>query len=230
MKRTNVEMLKVVARALGEIREQVVFVGGATVQFYTSSPGTPEPRPTFDVDCIVAIASRAQYNRLEETIRSKGFQNDQSNDAPLCRWMYDDITLDLMPANSSVLGFTNEWYDGAIWNSVNQTLEDGQNIRIPSTPYFFATKLSALKNRGMADLRTSKDLEDIVYVLNNRVTACEEIQNADDKVRTYLRESFQNLLSEASINEAVAAVLDYGESSEARDRVMKMMKLIGSQN
>lgn len=52
MKQTNLEMLKIVAGALGDTCEQVVFVGGATVQFYATSPGAPEPRPTVDVDCI----------------------------------------------------------------------------------------------------------------------------------------------------------------------------------
>jgi predicted nucleotidyltransferase len=205
-----------------------VFVGGATVQFYASSPGAPEPRPTLDVDCIVAIASRAQYHRLEAAIRTKGFRNDQSDGAPLCRWIYDDIKLDLMPANLSILGFANEWYEEAIRNAINQTLEDGHNIRIPSVPYFFATKLEALNNRGMADLRTSKDLEDIVFVLNHRATSYEEIQKADDMVRSYVRESFQNLLSDASIDEAIASVLDYGESKAAHDRVLKVMRFIGS--
>lgn len=49
MKRTNLEMLRRVARALGEIVDQVVFVGGATVQFYATRSGAPEPCPTLDV-------------------------------------------------------------------------------------------------------------------------------------------------------------------------------------
>lgn len=228
MKRTNLEMLEIVARALGEIRDQVVFVGGATVQFYATRSGAPEPRPTLDVDCIVAIASRAQYGKLEDAIRAKGFRNDQSDGAPLCRWIYDDIKLDLMSTDPNVLGFTNEWYDEGIRNAIEHPLEGNLTIRILSAPYFFATKLAALKNRGMADLRTSKDLEDIVFALNHRAAANEEIQKADENVRSYLRDSFQKLLSEASISEAVAAVLDYGESGETHTRVMKVMRLIGS--
>ena len=228
MKRTNLEMLKVVAGALGEIRDQVVFVGGATVQLYATWSGAPEPRPTLDVDCIVATASRAQYNKLEEAIRARGFRNDQSDGTPLCRWIYDDIKLDLMSTDPTVLGFANEWYDDGIRNAIDQALEDGPSIRILSAPYFFATKLAALKNRGMADLRTSEDLEDIVFVLNHRAAAYGETQKSDDNVRTYLRESFKKLLSEASINEAIAAVLDYGESRETHKRVMEVMRLIGS--
>ncbi len=227
MKRTNLEMLTIIAKALEEIRDQVVFVGGATVQFYATRAGAPEPRPTLDVDCIVAVASRVQYNKLEEAVRAKGFRNDKSEGAPLCRWIFNDIKLDLMPSDTSALGFTNEWYDGGIRNAIQQTIEDGPTIRILSTPYFFATKLAALRNRGMADLRTSKDLEDVVFVLNHRATAYEEIQAAGESVRSYLRESFQMLLSQGSIDEAVAAVLDYGESRETHRRVMRAMGMIG---
>jgi predicted nucleotidyltransferase len=228
MKRTNLEMLTIIAKALEEIRDQVVFVGGATVQFYATRSGAPEPRPTLDVDCIVAVASRVQYNKLDEAVRAKGFRNDQSEGAPLCRWIYDDIKLDLMPTDTNALGFTNEWYDEGIRNAIDQVLEDGPTIRILSAPYFFATKLVALRSRGMTDLRTSKDLEDLVFVLNHRATAYEEIQNTGERVRAYLRESFQDILQEPSIDEAVAAVLDYGESQDTHNRVMRVMELIGS--
>ena len=80
----------------------------------------------------------------------------------------------------------------------------------------------------MTELRASKDLEDVVFVLNYRAAAYEEIQKAEDNVRGYLRKSFQELLSEASINEAIAAVLDFGKSKETHDRVMPLIRLVGS--
>jgi len=228
MKRSNIEMLKTVARALGDVRDQIVFVGGATVQLYVTSLSAPEARPTMDVDCIVATASRTRYHELEQVIRSRGFRNDQSDGAPLCRWVYDDIKLDLMSTDSEILGFTNEWYEDGIRHAIELTLDENLRIRILDTPYFFATKVAALKNRGMADLRTSNDLEDIVFVLNNRSEVFEEIRNTEEKVQMYLSNSFFELLSMNSIDEAIAAVLDYGEPLGTQRRIRETMERIRS--
>jgi hypothetical protein len=41
----NLEMLQVVAAGLRSLREQVVFVGGATTALYADDPASPEVRP-----------------------------------------------------------------------------------------------------------------------------------------------------------------------------------------
>lgn len=75
-------------------------------------------------------------------------------------------------------------------------------------------------------LRTSHDLEDIVFVLNNRSEVYEEIRNTENKVRTYLSNSFLELLSMDSIDEAIAAVLDYGEPLGTQRRIRETMERI----
>lgn len=74
-KNQNLEMLAVVAKGQGELKEKVAFVGGATIGLYLSDPGTSELRPTDDVDCLVEAASRAKYGELEERLRRLGFQH-----------------------------------------------------------------------------------------------------------------------------------------------------------
>ena len=44
-------MLAVVARGLRDIKDQVVFVGGAIVDLYITDPGGAPLRATDDVDC-----------------------------------------------------------------------------------------------------------------------------------------------------------------------------------
>jgi hypothetical protein len=111
MNGTNRERLKIVARSLGDMCGTMVFLGGATVDLYGTSPAAPSPRPTLDVDCIVEVATTMQLHELEEKLRKKGFVNDRSKDAPICRWICQEIAVDLMPTRSEVLGFTNEWYE-----------------------------------------------------------------------------------------------------------------------
>jgi len=89
----NIQMITTVARRLGNLREKVVFVGGCATGLFITDPAMPEVRVTKDVDVIIDIATRMEYYRLEEDLRSKGFRNDMSEDAPSCRWLVDGIKL-----------------------------------------------------------------------------------------------------------------------------------------
>jgi hypothetical protein len=66
----NIAMLESAADALDEILDEVVFVGGATVELWVTDPAAAEFRPTNDVDVIVEITSRHAYYELEDRLRS----------------------------------------------------------------------------------------------------------------------------------------------------------------
>ena len=57
----NLAALQAVARALGPLRERVVFVGGSTAGLYSTVARAAESRPTVDVDCIIEVAPRMAY-------------------------------------------------------------------------------------------------------------------------------------------------------------------------
>lgn len=86
----NIEMLVRVARGLGDLRPEVVFVGGAVVELFVTDPAAPRPRFTEDVDVVVEITTRAEWSRLGERLRSRGFREDRREGAPICRWMLGD--------------------------------------------------------------------------------------------------------------------------------------------
>jgi hypothetical protein len=106
----NIEMVKTVAHRLGDLREDVVFLGGAVLGLLITDPAASEARPTKDVDLIVDIASRAEYADLETKLRAAGFLNDRSQGAPVCRWLAGDVKVDVMPTDPALLGFGNRWY------------------------------------------------------------------------------------------------------------------------
>jgi hypothetical protein len=99
---------------------------------------------------------------------------------------------------------------------------------VPDVPYFLAIKVAALHNRGIADLRTSSDFEDIVYLLRNRESLVSEIQAVAGSVKQYLADSFTTLLSADQIDEAIASVLDYGEPIGTQRRVRSRIQQISS--
>ena len=65
----NIAMMELVAQRLGgELRQQLVFVGGAVTGLLITDPAQPAIRPTDDVDLIVRAAVRADYQRVEKAI------------------------------------------------------------------------------------------------------------------------------------------------------------------
>jgi hypothetical protein len=225
---TNREHLKIAATMLGDMCNDVVFVGGAVVDLYATNPAAPAPRPTLDVDCIIEIPTRVAYSQLEDALRRKGFVHDQSEGVPLCRWVVRGITIDLMPVDSDILGFTNEWYREGFHHTFTVSLGDGITIRLLESPYFLATKLVAMNSRGIADLRTSLDFEDIVYLLRNRESLPSEISHAEAGVKSYLSKTFGDLRKLSEISEAVAAALEFRVPAGTHAKILSTMELIGA--
>ncbi len=63
----NVRMLELAAEHLGELLDEVVFVGGATVELWITDEAAPEFRPTDDIDVIVEITTTSDYHRFENS-------------------------------------------------------------------------------------------------------------------------------------------------------------------
>jgi hypothetical protein len=185
-------MLETVARVLSQVPTTIVFTGGATISLYLDEAAAPDIRPTDDVDCVVEIISRAEYYRLSDLLRTLGLQESTEPGAPLCRWQYEGILIDVMPCDSSVLGFSNRWYRPGIANSTRYQLPISSQILIFSTPYLLASKIEAFIGRGGGNFYFSSDIEDIVALLDGRLSLFEEVQQADEEVKAFLSTWFRN--------------------------------------
>lgn len=205
----NIVRIKAVYRALENLGNKVVFVGGATVSLYKDRPAS-ETRFTDDVDIVVELLKYADYANIEDQLRKKGFVNDIESGV-ICRYKINGIIVDVMPTNENILGFNNQWYTDGFQNSVEYPLTENESVRIFSSVYFIASKLDAFNDRGNGDGRTSSDFEDIVYVLNNRTVIWEEMKNAPAPVKTFFKEQFQKLVAEDYLYEWISVHLDYNE-------------------
>lgn len=173
----NLAMIHHVAVRLGDLVERVVFLGGATTTLLITDAAASDVRPTKDVDIIVEIATTAEYHRLAERLRGLGFSEDASEGAPLCRWLVDDIVVDVMPTDEASLGFSNRWYREAFEHAALRSVE-GVHIRVVTAPFFLATKIEAFKERGRGDFMASHDLEDIIALVDGRRELLEEVTSA----------------------------------------------------
>src|SRR5260370_6443664 len=217
MANPNLQLLMDAAKLLGPILGELVFVGGcATALLITDTAAAADVRPTFDVDAIAEITSYAAYAQFSERLRKLGFQEDARDGAPLCRWRQKTTTLDVMPLDEKILGFSNTWYRPAMDQAEERELEKGLKIRLVAPVYFCASKLEAFAGRGKNDFHASRDLEDMIAVVDGRAELVGEIQVAASDVRSYLAKEIKKLTSSREFNDALPGHLPPDAASQAR--------------
>lgn len=190
----NLPHLRHIAESLGELREQMVFVGGAVAGLLVTDPLAVAVRATRDVDAVVN-ANRALFHRIEEAVAERGFARDVNSDV-ICRWVHKEsgVLFDLMPVQPEVLGFSNRWYPYAVETAVSLDLGAGVTIRLVSAVAFVATKLEAFAGRGNGDFISSHDLEDVLNIVDGREELADEMAAAPTELRQAVAAAFSRLL------------------------------------
>ena len=217
----NLEILTTAVEQLGELVDELVFLGGCATGLLITDPVAPPIRITRDVDAIVQVMSLSDYHVLELRLRAQGFVEDMSADAPVCRWKGSDVILDIMPTDARILGFGNEWYEAASKNANSITLTSGKVIRMVSAPYFLITKLEAFSGRGNGDYLMSHDIEDIVAVLDGRPRVFDEILQADPSLAAELISRLSSLVEDESFVNAVVGHMP--SDGPSQDRVSEIL-------
>jgi hypothetical protein len=220
----NLVRLATAAEKLEPLLDQIAFVGGCVTGLLLTDPAAAAVRPTLDVGAIVAIGSYVEFTLLENRLRDLGFRQPHSEGTPTCRWAIGDLILDLMPTDSSILGFGNRWYSPALEHA-QKTRIGGYEIRMITAPYFLATKLEAFHTRGKNDFRMSHDLEDIVTVTDGRPELVDEVHLSPADLQEYLGDQFRDLLSNRDFLEALPGhLLPDAASQERFGLVIRRMK------
>ena len=102
--------------------------------------------------------------------------------------------VDFMP-DDDTLGFSNQWYKQALLTADDYAITDNINIRLVSPVFFVATKLEAYKGRGNNDPLESRDIEDLLNIIDGREVLPEEIKQAHEKIKSFIAVEFTNLLN-----------------------------------
>jgi len=212
----NLEILETTVHRLGSVADKMVFLGGCATGLLLTDPAVPPIRGTQDVDVIVEVASLLDYHRLTEKLRGRGFVEDLSSEAPICRWKTEDAILDVMPTDPQILGFGNQWFAPAFAAAKNFILPSGTRIRLLPAPYFLATKLEAFDYRCNGDYLLSRDMEDIVAVLDGRPEIVSEVKMAESGLRNYLVERFFELSRDIYFTDSLPGHLPPDIASQAR--------------
>lgn len=221
------DMILRVATALGEnLLKRTAFVGGVTTGLFVTDDFAREGvRFTDDVDLIVDIVGPGDWVQLQAELRRRGFRESPEDDV-VCRMRLGDLKVDFMPDDEGILGFSNRWYSLGLETAVDHPLTDDITIRVLTAPLFLATKLEALRGRGSDDLLMSRDLEDILLLLDGRPTLVEEVAGAPTEVIEYLANEFAQLMRHSDFESAVEGNMrgDAGRIGLIRNRIAEIIR------
>ncbi len=224
---TEIELrLQAVAESLPSILDRLVFVGGGVTEILISDSAGRKPRPTEDLDCIIEVASRVEYYKLEDHLRSAGYCNDPNIPSIICRWIKGSLILDIMPTLEGILGFTNIWYKDAVANPLPRLLPNGINVNIIHPVYYIATKTEAFRSRGKNDFRASHDFEDIIALINGRAELVSEMKSAKQDVLQAMRDFWLPQIDSANMIASIKEHLDAYEDVENTSLVIERFKQI----
>jgi len=216
MAQTQVELLEIAARTLEPLLPEIVFVGGCATALFVTDPSAARARVTYDVDVIAEIVSYVEYVAFSEHLRALGLEEDTREGAPVCRWRHGELTLDVMPLDATILGFSNRWYPDALREAETIALPSGRLLRVIAAPLFLATKIEAFKSRGNEDYFAIRDLEDVVTIIDGRASLAGEVRGSSGDVRTYLAQAINKLLSEPRFLDALPGYLLPDPANQAR--------------
>ena len=201
----SIEAIKRIARALGVLNDQIVYVGGAVAGLYADDPGAQEVRPTKDVDIVLEIASSLELEAFRQQLEERSIYFAKDSNI-MCRFTYHNILLDVMATKEIDWAPTNPWFKAGFDYSEIYRLDE-VTIKIMPVAYYLASKFTAFKERGK-DPRTSPDFEDIVYVLDNRTTLIQDILKSENDVQMFLIAEFKTISNNTFFQEAVLAHLE----------------------
>jgi len=150
--------------------------------------------------------------------------------APLCRYVHDTLTLDVMPTEPA-LGFSNRWYPHAHRTAANHEISvagmDPLTIRVVSAASFIATKLVSYSDRGKGD-RYHRDLEDIIVLVDGRPSLFEELEAELAELRRYVSDEITRLLAD-DLEQYVPGHLPGDPGNQARvPIVMTRLRRLGA--
>lgn len=219
------EQLRTAAVALGDLNAQVVYLGGATIELWVTDPAARPPRVTYDVDVVIEVTTLAGYAEFQERLRRRGFREDIESGV-ICRWQHPatGLTLDAVPVRHELAGFSGQWLPDAAAAATEIPLVDDIRIRAVPAPWLLILKLEAFADRGNDDVLQSRDLEDIVLLIDGRDTLQTELTALPRDARRYAQDRLQALLTHRLIDYAIEGALT-GPDSRSRATTVTLPRL-----
>lgn len=216
----TIESLRVVARYFNGLDIPYTILGASVLPLLVDDPSVLEIRPTLDIDLSVQVVTLPEFYELEERLRGLGFRHDTREGAPICRWLVEGVTVDVMPTESAIFGMASEWFHEAVTSATKMELGEGVRAPVITRPCFLATKLTAYRDRGAKDPYMSKDLEDIVTLFDGSQEAERLLSEGSAPLQNFIEGAMQAHLEDPEFVEAVEGCFRADPVSRERSRIV----------
>lgn len=218
-----------VARALAPIREQrFVFAGASILPLLLDDPAAPPPRFTVDVDAAVNVLTYSQWERLQSRLRECGVVvrgNPAVGKGRICLFHLDEIEVDIMPVRLQLILPPSRMLELGFQFAEPHQLADDLEILALSAPGLLAAKLEAFGDRGAHDPAISKDLDDIVALLDRRLGVGAEVSGAPAEMRHFIAVVMTRLLGDGHVRDVISDLL---RDRERERRAVELMRTLSS--
>lgn len=218
-----------VARALAPIREyRFVFAGASILPLLLDDPAAPPPRFTLDIDAVVDVITYAQWEGLQRRLGDCGLVvrgDAATGKGRICLFHLDRIEVDIMPARMPMIIPPSRMLELGFQFAEPYELEDDLEIFALSAPSLLAAKLEAFADRGARDVHMSKDLDDVVALLDRRLGILEEILEAPDEMCRFIASSMTALLGDNNVLDVVSDLLRDRERERRAIEAMRRLSL-----
>ena len=159
----NLSLLKTVAFKLRSLNEDVMFLGGAVLPLLVTGPAVSDIRKAKDVDLMVHAPSKPELCALEDRFWEAGLKRMRTS--AVCRWLVDNIPIDVLTTEKHSVGFINNWGVETMSGAQHWDLDDALRIKIIRSTHYLAVKFDAFYRRGDDNYETSTDIYDILLLL-----------------------------------------------------------------
>lgn len=197
-------------------RSDPVFTGGAVVGMLITDPAAPPPSRTKDIDVVLEIAGYSEFAAMEHSLRQAGFKQNWLDNVPIVAWHWRGIRVDFLPHKPMEMMKSNRWFPYLVDEAQRIEVLPGKFAWCSSAPCFIATKLEAFFSRGRGDYLTSKDMEDILAVVDGREELMDEVRITSPDVRGFIASAFRELMEATRFMECIPQIV----SEEAREMIV----------
>lgn len=180
-----------------------VFTGGGIVDLLITDSEAQQALFTKDVDVVLEIATNLEFQSMESALEHAGFKRRPGEEAERISWDWQGVRVDTLPNRRIISLPHNPWFAALMHSAQRFEVIPGRHAWIASAPCFIATKFQAFWDRGRKDILKSKDLKDILAVVNGRSELLLEIESAAPEVLRYLQLNFGRILEDGEIIECL---------------------------
>jgi hypothetical protein len=198
-----------------------VFTGGGIVGMLVTDPAAPPPSHTKDVDLVLEIANYQEFIGMEDSLRRLGFTKGQDETASIYAWRWNGVRVDFLPhIELPITGKCNRWFPRLIEEAERAEVLPGRYAWRASAPCFLATKIEAFYSRGRGDFLGSKDIEDIIAVVDGREELMSEMRYSSHDIRGFVSQSLRELINNESFRDSLPQhITDVTREKIIEDRI-----------